>query len=145
MPPPCAPALLAGAPDKWTAAHALRGVAYLYVRLVLISAKFPTRRPPNITAVIRGAKPFDPRSHVTAYTANAALCLRDYLYNRRFGLKAAALYGAGSVSLTNGSPVVTGAGSAYLANVLPGDQFDVVGDGVWDDVQSVDSDTQLTL
>ncbi|MCH7944109.1 MAG: hypothetical protein IIB67_12890, partial [Proteobacteria bacterium] len=137
--------LIAAAPDKWTAADALRGVAYLYVRLVLISAKFPNRRPPNITAVIRGAKPFDPRSHATAYSANAALCLRDYLYNRRFGLKAAALYSAGSVSLTNGSPTVTGDGSAYLANVLPGDQFDVVGDGVWYGVRSVDSDTQLTL
>ena len=142
---PADAALIAAAGGKWTAADRLRGVAYLYVRLVLISAKFPNRRPPNITAVIRGAKPFDPRSHVTAYTANAALCLRDYLYNRRFGLKAAALYSAGSVSLTNGSPVVTSAGSAYLANVLPGDQFDVVGDGVWYDVQSVDSDTQLTL
>lgn len=137
--------LIAAAPDKWTAADALRGVAYLYVRLVLISAKFPNRRPPNITAIIRGAKPFDPRTHTTAYSANAALCLRDYLYNRRFGLKAAPLYNAGTVSVTNGSPTVSGAGGAYLANVHPGDQFDVVGDGVWYGVQSVDSDSQLTL
>lgn len=137
--------LIAAAPDKWTAADRLRGVAYLYVRLVLISAKFPNRRPPNITAVIRGAKPFDPRSHVTAYSANAALCLRDYLYNRRFGLKAALLYRAGTVSVTNGSPTVSGSGGAFLANVLPDDQFDIVGDGVWYGVQSVDSDTELTL
>lgn len=137
--------LIAAAPDKWTAADRLRGVAYLYVRLVLVSAKFPNLRPPNITAVIRGAKPFDPRSHVTAYSANAALCLRDYLYNQRYGLKLAALYNTGTVSLTNGSPIVTSSGSAFLANVLPGDQFDRVGDGVWYSVQSVDSDTQLTL
>ena len=137
--------LMAAAPDKWTAADRLRGVAYLYLRLVLFSAKFPNLRPPNITAIIRGAKPFDPRSHVTAYSANAALCLRDYLYNRRFGLKAAALYSAGTVSVTNGSPTVIGGGTAFLANVRPGDQFDIAGDGVWSAVQSVDSNTQLTL
>ena len=107
--------LMAAAPDKWTAADRLRGVAYLYLRLVLFSAKFPNLRPPNITAIIRGAKPFDPRSHVTAYSANAALCLRDYLYNRRFGLKAAALYSAGTVSVTNGSPTVIGGGTVRLS------------------------------
>ena len=139
------PDLLAAAPDTWTAADRLRGVAYLYVRLVLNASKFPNERPPNITAVIRGRKLFDPRTHATAYSANAALALRDYLYNRRFGLKARPLYAAGTVLVTQGSPTVTGAGTAFLANLLPGDQFDVAGDGVWTAIQSVDSDTQLTL
>lgn len=138
--------LIAAAGDKWASTDKLSGVAYLYVRLVLLESKFPNRRPPNITAVISGKDDvFNPKTHATGYTANAALCLRDYLYNRRFGMKLRALYGAGTVTVTNGSPTVTGSGTLFLANVLPGDQFDVSGDGTWARVQTVDSDTQLTL
>jgi hypothetical protein len=65
---------------KWTADHKLSGIAYLYVRLTWDAEKYPSGIP-NISAVVRGKKVYDPRSPANpiAYSANAALCLRDYL------------------------------------------------------------------
>lgn len=65
---------------KWTADHKLSGIAYLYVRLTWDAEKYPSGIP-NISAVVRGRKVFDPRNSQTVYSANAALCLRDYLTN----------------------------------------------------------------
>ena len=63
---------------KWTSDHKLSGIAYLYVRLTWDAEKYPSGIP-NISAVVRGKKVFDPRDSQTVYSANAALCLRDYL------------------------------------------------------------------
>lgn len=70
---------------KWTDDHRLRGIAYLYVRLTWDAEKFPSGIP-NISAVIRGKKVYDPRTATTAYSANAALCLRDYLTDATLGM-----------------------------------------------------------
>ena len=72
---------------KWTENHRLRGIAYLYVRLTWDAEKFPSGIP-NISAVIRGKKVYDPRSpaNPNAYSANAALCLRDYLTDAALGM-----------------------------------------------------------
>jgi hypothetical protein len=70
---------------KWTANHKLSGIAYLYVRLTWDAEKFPSGIP-NISAVIRGKQVFDPRTSATAYSANAALCLRDYLTDSTLGM-----------------------------------------------------------
>ena len=70
---------------KWTENHRLRGIAYLYVRLTWDAEKFPSGIP-NISAVIRGKKVLDPRTGNTAYSANAALCLRDYLTDAALGM-----------------------------------------------------------
>jgi hypothetical protein len=70
---------------KWTANHTLSGIAYLYVRLTWDAEKFPSGIP-NISAVIRGKQVFDPRTSTTAYSANAALCLRDYLTDSTLGM-----------------------------------------------------------
>lgn len=70
---------------KWTADHKLSGIAYLYVRLTWDAEKFPSGIP-NISAVIRGKKVLDPRTNTTAYSANAALCLRDYLTDTSLGM-----------------------------------------------------------
>jgi len=70
--------LIAASGGKWTTAHRGQGVAYIYVRLTWDSAAFPSGIP-NITAVVKGKKVFDPRSATTAYSDNAALCIRDYL------------------------------------------------------------------
>lgn len=70
--------LLAECPGLWTAAHRLRGVAYLYVRLHFNQAVFPTGIP-NVSAVVKGRKVYDPRTTLTAWSDNAALCIRDYL------------------------------------------------------------------
>ncbi len=63
---------------KWTSNHRLRGIAYIYVRLVW-NQEVWTGGIPNISAVVKGKKVYDPRTATTAYSANPALCLRDYL------------------------------------------------------------------
>ena len=70
---------------KWTSDHKLSGIAYLYVRLTWDTEKFPSGIP-NISAVIKGKKVYDPRTTATAYSANPALCLRDYLTDSAVGM-----------------------------------------------------------
>lgn len=55
-----------------------RGIAYLYVRLEYDQDVFANGIP-LITAVVKGKKVFDPRNGQTAYSNNAALCVRDFL------------------------------------------------------------------
>lgn len=62
----------------WTADHRLRGVAYLYVKLTWSRDVYP-RGIPNIKAVIRGKKLYDPRTATTVWSQNLALAVRDYL------------------------------------------------------------------
>ena len=54
------------------------GICYLYVRMVYDPERFASGVP-LITAVVRGKKVYDPRTGVTAWSRNAALCIRDYL------------------------------------------------------------------
>lgn len=54
-------------------------------------------------------------------------------------------YRTGTASVTNGSATVTGAGTAWLANIAAGNYFFVPGDVVAYEVASVDSDTEITL
>lgn len=54
-------------------------------------------------------------------------------------------YNSGTVAVTNGSAIFTGASTLFSANVTAGDFFTVVGDNVFYTVGSVDSDTQITL
>ena len=61
----------------------------------------------------------------------------------------AANYTTGTVTATNGSPTITGSGTAWLANVGPGDKILVralsSSNRTFYEVLSVDSDTQITL
>jgi len=70
----------------WTADHRLQGVAYLYARLEFNADAFPNGEP-NITAVVKGKKVYNPNTETTSWTDNAALCLRDYLVSD-YGLNA---------------------------------------------------------
>lgn len=54
------------------------GIAYLYVRHEYDQDVFANGLP-LITAVVKGRKVYDPRTSSTAYSNNAALCVRDYL------------------------------------------------------------------
>ena len=67
----------------WTSDHALKGLAYITVRLKWNSNAFSSI--PNITALVRGKRVYDPRTATTAYSTNPALCIRDYLTNNRYG------------------------------------------------------------
>lgn len=76
-------ALLQEANPAWTTDHRLRGVAYAAIRLKYNSDAFSGI--PDITFLVEGKKVYDPRDETTAFSANAALCIRDYLTNTRYG------------------------------------------------------------
>ena len=63
---------------KWTDAHRLRGIAYIYVNLTWDTEVY-TNGIPNISAIVKGKVIADPRTSTTAWSANPALCLLDYL------------------------------------------------------------------
>ncbi|MGT2429237.1 phage tail protein [Cupriavidus basilensis] len=66
----------------WTWEHRLRGVCYLYVRLEYDADMFPNGLP-NIKAVVRGKRLYDPRNGSTSWSNNWALCAYDYLRDER--------------------------------------------------------------
>lgn len=80
------PMLLAECPDKWTADHRLRGRAYIAFEATFDSKAFASGLP-SVTVVVRGRKVYDPRTGLTAYSDNAALCFADYL-RADFGYRA---------------------------------------------------------
>jgi len=71
--------LVAESDGKWTSDHRGRGICYLYVRLEYDQDVFGSTGVPNISAVVRGKKVYDPRTTTTAWSNNAALCVADYL------------------------------------------------------------------
>lgn len=74
---PADPALIA-ASTRWTAAHKLAGIAYIYVKLTLSLDLFSGI--PEISAIVRGKNNvWDPRTNSRGYSTNPALCLNDYL------------------------------------------------------------------
>ena len=74
--------LIAESGGEWTANHIGYGVAYLYVRLKYDSTVAAFGEP-SMTAVVRGRKMYDPRIASTAWSANPALVIRDYLIRTR--------------------------------------------------------------
>ena len=81
---------LVSAVSGWTAEHRLRGIAYLYCKFGFDADVFPNGLP-EITAVIKGKKVYDPRSSATAWSDNPALCVRDYILSSGYGLGEAAV------------------------------------------------------
>lgn len=71
--------------EDWTVNHRLRGIAYLYCKLDHQADKFPNGLP-QITAIIKGKKVYDPRTAATAWSNNPALCVRDYILSAGYGL-----------------------------------------------------------
>ena len=76
---------LVSAVSGWTGDHRLRGIAYLYVKLTYDTDAFPNGVP-EVSAVIKGKKVYDPRNATTAWSDNPALCVRDYLTATGYGL-----------------------------------------------------------
>lgn len=66
------------------------GIAYLYVKLTFSQEVFPNGIP-EIQVTVKGKKVFDPRDNTTAWSANPALCIRDYLLSD-YGLNEEADY-----------------------------------------------------
>lgn len=65
-------------PGYCTSSDKFSGIALLLVDLEYSPDAFPTGVP-NITAEIRGARVFDPRTSTTAYSENPALIARDWV------------------------------------------------------------------
>jgi hypothetical protein len=72
---------------EWTENHRLLGVTYIYCRLKYDRDNFPNGVP-QISAIVKGKKVYDPRDLSTAYSTNPALCVLDYLTNSEYGLDA---------------------------------------------------------
>lgn len=100
--------VLTSASGDWTSTHVLNDIAYLRVKLTWDEerVKFPNGVP-NISAVIKGKKVYDPRKDSTSsvydsslgvdthrvdtestweWSQNPALCIRDYLTDQKYGL-----------------------------------------------------------
>lgn len=82
--------LVSASAGLWTSNHRQRGRANSYVRLKWSADVFPNGVP-NITFKVQGYNGiYDPRTTLTGYTANSALCLRAYLTNTSWGMGATA-------------------------------------------------------
>ena len=70
---------------RWTSAHRLRNIAYLYVRFKYNQDAFPNGIP-VVSATIKGKRVYNPDTTVTEWSDNPALCLRDYI-SSSYGLE----------------------------------------------------------
>lgn len=98
--------VLAGIPGI-TSAHKFQGIACLVIDLTYDQDAFPMG-PPNVSAVVRGAKVFDPRSSTTAWTENPAIIARDWvLHPNGGGLSSTDLDDASFIAAANACDVAT--------------------------------------
>ena len=74
--------------SKWGSDNKLLDTAYIYVQLTYDVEEYSGGMP-NISAVIKGKKCYNPISNSTGWTSNAALCLHDYLTDEKYGLNEA--------------------------------------------------------
>lgn len=81
------PFLVAQSEGKWTDAHRQTGRTKIYVRLAPSVDLFPAGVP-NITAIIKGKKVYDPRIATTVYSANPSLCQADFICDHHAGYAA---------------------------------------------------------
>lgn len=76
--------LMAMLPGTWTAAHRARGVAYLVCHFAYNDGALPSGIP-TVTARIRGAKVFDPRTGLTRWSELPPLLMRHVMTHPQFG------------------------------------------------------------
>ncbi len=70
--------MVAASAGLWTSAHKLLGCAYIYVKLIYDEALFPTGVA-TVKVEVNGKPVYDPRTGLTAFNANPAICARDYM------------------------------------------------------------------
>jgi len=71
-------------PGVWTASHRADGIAYLICEFIYDETAFPSGMP-NVTALVRGAKLYDPRTSLTQFSENPAIMMRHVLTHPQFG------------------------------------------------------------
>lgn len=107
--------LMSVVPDKWTDAAVLRGLCYIVVTLDLNNPEFQSGQVP-IQALVRGRKMYDPRSGLTAWSANPALAVYDYLTSPLCGVPAADLPAGQFITAANVCDETDIAGGRYTIN-----------------------------
>lgn len=78
--------LVSESEGKWTDAHRQTGHTKVYIRF---DTSMLQGNAPNLSAVLKGLKLYDPRTGLTTWSANPALARATYLMNTEFGLDAA--------------------------------------------------------
>ena len=105
-------AMIAALPGVWTSAHTMTGLAYLVVELDYDPDAFPSGLP-NVSALVRGAKLYDPRTSTTTWSENPALMMRYVATSPLLGRQTAATVNDASViTAANACDVA----AAYLVN-----------------------------
>lgn len=99
-------------PGTWTSSHKATNIAYLVVELDYDQDAFPSGIP-NVSALVRGAKVYDPRNGSTVWSENPALLMRH--------AATSPLCGRLSTSLINDASIIAEANicdvsSAYVVN-----------------------------
>jgi hypothetical protein len=79
------PNLVARSGGKWTDAHRQSGRAKIHVVFKFDQDIYSTGIP-NVRALVKGRKVLDPRTGLTVWSDNAALCIADYIRNNEIGL-----------------------------------------------------------
>lgn len=71
-------AMISDSGGLWTSEHKLLGCSYIYIKLTYNEAAFPNGLP-IVKAIIKGRRVYDPRTGITAWSDNSALCSYDYM------------------------------------------------------------------
>lgn len=107
--------LMSVVPGKWASTAVLRGLCYLVVTLDLNNPEFQNGQVP-IQALVRGRKLYDPRSGLTAWSANPALAIYDYLTSKLCSVPASDLPVAQFITAANVCDETSVAGGRYTIN-----------------------------
>lgn len=75
-------------PGVWGPNHRVDGIAYLIADFLYDETAMPNGLP-NVTALVRGAKCYDPRTGLTIFTECPALMMRHVMMHPQFGKRAA--------------------------------------------------------
>lgn len=68
----------------WTSAHRLAGICHISLEFTHQPNMFPNGAP-NPSAIIQGKRVYDPRTGLTVWSDNCALCVADYLCDATYG------------------------------------------------------------
>lgn len=89
--------MVSALPGIWTTDHKMTGMAYLVLEAEYDPDAFPSGMP-NVSAVIRGAKLYDPRTSLTEWSENPALMMRYVALSPLLGRQSSAQVNDTSVS-----------------------------------------------
>lgn len=108
-------------PTEWDSTHRLRGAAYVVLTLDLEDVRFQGGIP-NMTFDVSGKKCFDPRTGLTVYTENVAVCIRDWLLSEwGYGVDATDIDDASVIEAANACDVRASAAAQALSLTFTAD------------------------